>query len=113
MILANGECVGQRTSLASRKPEMVRTVNLEWDILLSRGAFIFVIKGGVTGYESFYIYMYPHLFNSDWCACAGTEGRWDQLVIPRSEMARIKQELVDKGQWFTAIGKPVEVKKEI
>ena len=50
------------------------------------------LHGGVTGFEGFYlskdiIDTYKNT-NSDWMACSGTPNRYDQLIVPNSEMRR-------------------------
>jgi len=55
------------------------------------GKVLEIVRGGVTGYESFYLDHYMglrhsgHLMNG-WLACAGTKNRWDKLEISESEM---------------------------
>lgn len=59
---------------------------------------IFHLIGGPTGYESFYIDSnFDHLEEiciSGWCACMGTPGEWDKLVIPGMEMERVLLESI-------------------
>jgi len=50
------------------------------------GAVIKILEGGVTGYESFYLADYKP-WPDGWCACAGTDGRWDTLVISKDDLA--------------------------
>lgn len=49
---------------------------------------LLITDGGVTGYEGVYVNQHFIDFTLDrgWWACAGTEGRWDGLFIPASEM---------------------------
>jgi len=49
--------------------------------------YVFIDRGGPTGYESA---EYSRLFAPgdarDWAACHGTQGRWDALVVPSSSL---------------------------
>lgn len=91
-------------------------VELEYNIVRNDSEFLkgwsFHLIGGPTGYESFCITdelprnkmkdmldsmglnsMQKDLCNPDidgnWVACAGTEGKWDKLEVPMSELRRV------------------------
>lgn len=50
------------------------------------------ISPGVTGYESAEVaLLLKH--KGDWCACAGTPGSWDKLVIPADVIECLKDVL--------------------
>ncbi len=57
---------------------------------------LFRLINGVTGYESFYIDSdlrnVKQMCERGWCACAGTNGSWDRLVIPAEEMKKVDWE---------------------
>lgn len=87
--------------------EEVTTVELEYEIIEQFGESqegiltknerrIFRLIGGVTGYESFYIDSdlrnVKRMCEKGWCACAGTKGSWDKLVIPAEEMKKVDWE---------------------
>lgn len=56
----------------------------------SYGNILYIRKGGVTGYESFYVKDYHDPEHKrGWTACAGTKGRWDKLFIPPEEMKKV------------------------
>lgn len=47
------------------------------------------MRGGPTGYESFYLDDYlKRPTRNGWTACAGTPGRWDRCFVPQAEMQR-------------------------
>ncbi len=50
----------------------------------------FLLMGGPTGYESFYIdeSVIECNIRFGWLACAGTKGKWDKLFIPAEEMRK-------------------------
>jgi len=50
-----------------------------------------IVKGGVTGYEGFYIKHgnIPRMRIGGWCACMGTVGRWDRLMVPAESMGKV------------------------
>lgn len=60
-----------------------------------------IVEGGVTGYESFIFgeirdgkFSYKddavkRMTKKGWCACAGTEGRWDRLDVPAESCAKL------------------------
>ena len=50
-----------------------------------------IIKGGVTGYESFYIKdaSISRMRIGGWRACMGTAGRWDSLEISAESMGKV------------------------
>jgi hypothetical protein len=49
--------------------------------------YVFIDRGGPTGYESAqYDRLYREGEESGWNACSGTKGRWDRLVVPRSSL---------------------------
>jgi len=59
---------------------------------------IVTLHGGVTGYESFYLNDYAMEWLSapeveQWAACMGTKGRYDELLIPTTEMRKALREL--------------------
>jgi len=67
---------------------------------------LFIIEGGVTGYESFIIEdgTFNKMSLKGWCACMGTftgdYGRWDKLVIDASEMKKVLEDyekMITKG----------------
>jgi len=63
---------------------------------------ILVILDGVTGYESWYIY---HLLavgvgnkdEYDFCACAGTRDRWDELWLNSADVWAVIETAIDFG----------------
>lgn len=78
-----------RYNCVSGEPSSV-TVTLELRPPASRPnePWVFIVQGGVTGFESAdWSLMRDDLRTGServaagWCACAGTEGRWDRLVI--------------------------------
>lgn len=56
---------------------------------------ITITEGGVTGCESVYAdeWFLDTVIEKGWCACAGTPGRYDALVIPAREMRRVLEQL--------------------
>ena len=79
--------IAVRTSCVTGKQEKV-SVELELKQGVS-GPVVSIIKGAVTGYESFYYEDFLKSWNKKaWCACAGTKGVWDKLEISSSEMIR-------------------------
>jgi hypothetical protein len=88
---------GTRTNLLTGKSW---EVELEWYLdkiknISNDWTYAFFLIGGPTGYESFCFSEYWHQFqhyhqmcNEGWCACAGTEGRWDRLQISGAEMKK-------------------------
>jgi hypothetical protein len=49
--------------------------------------YLFIDRGGPTGYESAeYDRLYREGEEGGWNACSGTKGRWDRLVVPRSSL---------------------------
>ena len=55
------------------------------------GWSIWIIEGGVTGYESF---MFDNMdWSTAWSACAGTRDRWDELLVSADEMKKIYEEM--------------------
>ncbi len=82
-----------------------REVELYYKINTYKGRRSFILIGGVTGYEGFVIDDSTHpgeeLFNVyleqmkkyGWCACAGTENKWDKLFISAEEMKKALEEL--------------------
>ena len=65
--------------------------------------YVTIIKGGVTGYESFKL----EDMNKDgvaWSACVGTKSRWDRLVVPAEEMKKIFKELNEGGVNLELVG---------
>jgi len=107
-VLADGTCVGLREYLPQNGRGKTREVHLKWEVLDRPNGYALFIRGGVTGFESFYMHSYLGLFEMDWWACAGTTGRWDSLVIPKAEMIKIRQRLVYLGVWAKALAEPVE-----
>ncbi len=84
--------------------EEVTTVELEYEIIEQFGENpegiinknerrLFRLINGVTGYESFYIDSdlnnVKRMCEKGWCACAGTKGSWDKLVVPAEEMLKV------------------------
>lgn len=63
---------------------------IELKYRIEQGTFYLI--GGPTGYESFSIgSRYTDLNGmclKGWCACAGTPGTWDRLVISAEEMKK-------------------------
>lgn len=65
------------------------------------GLVVRIIKGGVTGYESFYLSSWnKHPPHTDWIACVGTKGRWDRLEISSEEMSRGLKALTEKERVY-------------
>jgi len=50
-----------------------------------------IVKGGVTGYEGFYVKYgnIPRMRISGWLACMGTKGSWDRLMVPAESMGKV------------------------
>jgi hypothetical protein len=63
--------------------EVDLTLNLQFD-------WIHIVKGGVTGYESFEAVQHSTAWNG-WPACFGTKGVWDKLEISKEEMQKVKE----------------------
>jgi len=62
-----------------------------------------LLVNGPTGFESIDIDTISEYFksNKDWLACAGTEKKWDKLIIQPTELKRIYQvfnEMIAKNQ---------------
>jgi hypothetical protein len=62
--------------------------------------WIYITRGGVTGYESLSVESFlkrdrcdPDACDKSWNACWGTEKRWDGLVVPAREFHRALKEL--------------------
>ena len=54
------------------------------------GKILRISKGGVTGYESFYVKDYHDDFHEHgWMACMGTERSWDRLFVPAKSMKKV------------------------
>jgi hypothetical protein len=66
------------------------TILVHYDYTSGDKAIIKVIRGGVTGYESYYvsdlIRDYPFKYEKGFPWCAGTPGRWDYLYTKADEM---------------------------
>ncbi len=88
---------GVRTRLPSGEP---REVELVVELRDGHSGKVFaVVEGWVTGYESFYV---EDMLNGPipldgWGACAGTDHRWDRLMIPFDQMQKAFKELGIKG----------------
>ena len=48
-----------------------------------------IIEGCVTGYESVSCDWIKRYGAREWHACAGTKDKWDKLIIPKEEMAKL------------------------
>ncbi len=61
---------------------------------LEGSVWLHIVSGGVTGYESFEYKpeTEDRMRKDGWCACAGTDGRWNTLEIPAKSMARVFDE---------------------
>jgi len=64
-----------------------KEVDLTLDL---QSGWIHIIKGGVTGYESFEAVLNSTAWNG-WPACFGTIGVWDKLEISKEEMQKVKE----------------------
>jgi len=53
--------------------------------------YIWIIKGGVTGYESMSVEHVPERLTHGWSVCVGTKGRWDTLFLPAESMQKIAE----------------------
>ena len=53
--------------------------------------WVWIIKGGVTGYESMRVDSVREFTFGGWSACAGTKGRWDALFLPAESMQKIAE----------------------
>lgn len=52
------------------------------------------LEGGPTGWESMSVeYLDEAIAAGGWCACGGTERRWDKLFVPDSSLVRARVEL--------------------
>jgi len=80
------------------------------------GAVLSIVKGGVTGFESFYVddrskailkkMGLEHLpiaqghcsdvIEHGWMACGGTKGRWDSLFVPATSIQEVAEHF---GLW--------------
>jgi len=58
---------------------------------IKRDKTLSIVKGGVTGYEGFYVKYASsqRMRKHGWCACMGTAGRWDRLVVPAESMRKV------------------------
>ena len=53
--------------------------------------WIRIIEGGVTGYESCRVeWVLKEELSGVWLACAGTDNRWDTLLITKHEMGHVR-----------------------
>lgn len=79
-----------RLSSYSEEPEEVQ-IELELIVYPGNKLSMQITEGAVTGYEAFVVndMMWGFIWKKGSCVfCAGTEGRWDRLEIPATEMAR-------------------------
>ena len=107
-IVATGPIAGVRTDqwtgeakLVTLRFEVVKAPELAEELDLSKYEYIFQLRGGPTGCESFYVAVTPderlRQARTSWCACAGTKpvgpvSGWDRLDISAAEMERAFQE---------------------
>ena len=79
---------GERTNCISGKVfEVTCTLGLFAPSQPDRDPVVYVLDGGSTGHESFYLNEGANrTLRNGWCACFGTEGRWDKLVFSAFEM---------------------------
>lgn len=91
----------------------------EWIVEVTfelEGAVLSIVKGGVTGFEGFYVdgrseevlkkMGLGHLpiaqghcsdvIQVGWTACGGTKGRWDSLYVPAASMQAVAEHF---GLW--------------
>lgn len=95
-VIVSGTCKGIRTHCVTNQE---REVDLQWEVREKSeetslvGEHWLYLDGGPTGYESICLKgRYPliaHEGSYKWCACAGTKGRWDELVILHHQMVII------------------------
>jgi hypothetical protein len=81
-----------------------REVELEHQFEETEFGTVFKLRGGPTGYESFYVTFkgevdqhLDKMFDIGWHACFGTKGRYDELVIEGAEMRRVFEEHYGPG----------------
>lgn len=85
---------GKRTHCSTGEVKHVACVmELEFS---ERGVVLKMVEGGVTGYESMYVYgshaapdVLERLGKKPWWANAGTKGSWDELEIDEENMAAL------------------------
>lgn len=53
--------------------------------------WVYVTRGGVTGYESMRVDRVSDMCDNGWCACAGTKNKWDKLHVSAEEMQKVSQ----------------------
>lgn len=82
-----------RTKLATnRKIEHVKVIFRLFNPYCTREhKSLSIVKGGVTGYESFCLRdaNIARMRIDGWMACMGTEGRWDRLMVPAESMGKV------------------------
>jgi hypothetical protein len=76
-----------------------RDVEIDYEVKTFKslaGLWFCIIRGAVTGYESFQLTTeaISRTSKEGWWACAGTQYRWDSLFIPAEEMTKALRELV-------------------
>ena len=75
-----------------------KTVELFVELRYSKSLgtwWLYIIKGGVTGYESISVDALMKQDGDGWFACAGTKGRWDTLFITERWMDIIRAQYKD------------------
>jgi hypothetical protein len=81
----------ERTNLSTGVVRQVEvTLVVRPSVALNHELFVHV-EGGPTGHESA---SYERLFEEDgrdWCACTGTEGRWDRLVLSAASLRQARE----------------------
>ncbi|NMG15756.1 hypothetical protein [Aromatoleum bremense] len=53
-----------------------------------KGVYVYMTKGGETGFESFSLTPRQKVTLHDWCACMGRRGEYDTVTVPKDEMER-------------------------
>ena len=81
-----------RTNCVTDKQVAMKVlVNKKQAAILSDKQWIWIVKGGVTGYESMRVDSVREFTFGGWSACAGTKGRWDTLFLPAASMQKINE----------------------
>lgn len=84
----------EKTSCHSNE---TRIIDAELSFLGKGDDYIVAVsKGGVTGFENFGLKSNElnKVGNSDWMACCGRRGEWDQLNIPAKEMKKLYDKII-------------------
>lgn len=86
------KCKARRISCTSEEEKEVElTLTAKYHGSGLNSYWLMIVDGGVTGYEGveFRLDIIERTSRTGWCACAGTKGRWDKLVIPARGMEKV------------------------